>query len=86
MLSYNLVILINSLRQQRMGDFACRSGFQAEMHGLRTSDHGAAQACGEEYQGTAACRRRKIRKNDKKYKKTEKMLESSRLVCYHITS
>ena len=25
-------------------------------------------------------------KNDKKYKKTEKMLESSRLVCYHITS
>ena len=37
------------LWQQRMGDPSCRSGFSSEMHGLRTSDHGGTQACGEKY-------------------------------------
>ena len=30
-------------------EILCRSGFPSEMHGLRTSDHGGTQACGEKY-------------------------------------
>ena len=33
-----------SVRQQRLGGPACRSGFPAEMRGVRASDYGSAQA------------------------------------------
>lgn len=31
----------SSLRKQRLGDPACRCGFQTEVYRLRTSDHGS---------------------------------------------
>ena len=33
----------SSMWKQGVGDPSCRSRFPAEMHGLRTPDHGAAQ-------------------------------------------
>ena len=34
-----------------MGDPKGRRGFPAEMHGLRTPDHGGQEAGGKEYEG-----------------------------------
>lgn len=31
----------SSLRKQKLGDPACRRGFQTEVYRLRTSDHGS---------------------------------------------
>ena len=37
------------MRKQGMGNPSSGSGFPTEMHGLRTSDHGAAEDGGEKY-------------------------------------
>ena len=38
------------MRELRVGNPPYRSGFQAEMHRVRTSDHGVKEAGGEKYQ------------------------------------
>ena len=55
------------MRQQRMGNPACRSGFPPEMYGLWASDHGSPQDGGE--------------KHKKSSKKGKIMLYSLKKVC-----
>ena len=52
-----------------MGDLKGRRGFSPEMHGLRTSDYGGAEAGGEEHAGAEEKRRvrESVRRKKKKF-------------------
>ena len=50
-----------SLRKQRVGGTAFGSGFQAEMQGLRPSDHDSAQIVGKKREGNSISGKKEVK-------------------------